>query len=98
MLHWRVEAQAAEGWYFAVCLFVHTKHSQKAGPFSVARLELDVRFHDRLAFTGEVPALLARLLLPGTLKQSRRLIASYAVLDRHSAKRENGGGKEDEEE
>ena len=27
---------------------VHTKHSQKAGPFSVARLKMDLPFHDRL--------------------------------------------------
>ena len=28
-----------QGRHFAVHLFVHTKHSQKAGPFSVARLK-----------------------------------------------------------
>ena len=39
---------------------VHTKHSQKAGPFSVARLKMDLPFHNRLAFTGEVPALSLR--------------------------------------
>ena len=43
---------------FAVHLFVQTKHLQKAGPSSVARLKMDLPFHDRLAFTGEVPALL----------------------------------------
>ena len=37
---------------------VHTKHPYKAGPPSVARPEMDLPFHDRLAFTGEVPALL----------------------------------------
>ena len=47
-----------EGRHFAVYLFVHTKHSQKAGPFSVARLKIDLPFHNRLAFTGQVPALL----------------------------------------
>ena len=30
-------------------LFVHTKHSQKAGPFSVARLKMDCPFHNPLA-------------------------------------------------
>ena len=39
---------------------VHTKQSQKAGPFSVARLKMDLPFHNRLAFTGGVPALLSR--------------------------------------
>ena len=34
------------------------KHSQNAGPFSVARLKMDPPFHSRLAFTAEVPALL----------------------------------------
>ena len=29
---------------------VHTKRSQKAGPFSVARLKMDLRFHNRLAY------------------------------------------------
>ena len=38
---------------------VHTKHSQKAGPFSVAPLKMDRPLHNRLAVTGEVPALLA---------------------------------------
>ena len=32
---------------------VHAEHSQKAGPFSVARLRLDMPFHNRLASTGE---------------------------------------------
>ena len=31
-----------EGRHFAVYLFVHTNHSQKAGPFSVARLKMDL--------------------------------------------------------
>ena len=38
---------------------VHTKHSQKAGPFSVARLKMDLPFHNRVAhnaFRGEVPS------------------------------------------
>ena len=39
-----------EGRHFAVYLFVHTKHSQKAGPFSVARLKMDLPFHNRLAY------------------------------------------------
>ena len=34
----------------AVYLFVHTKHSQKGGPFSVARLQLDLPFQNRLAY------------------------------------------------
>ena len=37
---------------------VHTKHSRKAGPFSVAGLKMDLPFHGRLAFTGGMPALL----------------------------------------
>ena len=43
-----------EGRHFAVYLFVHTKHSRKAGPLSVARLTMDLPFHSRLAcnFTG----------------------------------------------
>ena len=45
-----------EGRHFAVYLFVHRKHSPKAGPFSVARLKIDLPFNNRLAFTGEVPA------------------------------------------
>ena len=31
-------------------LFVHTKHSEKAGPFAVARLKMDLPFHNRLAY------------------------------------------------
>ena len=42
--------RAKRGRHFAVYLFVHTKHSQKAGPFSVARLKIDLPFHDRLAY------------------------------------------------
>ena len=42
--------------------FVHPKHSQKAGPFSVARLKTDLPFHNRLAYNREVPALLSPLL------------------------------------
>ena len=34
---------------FAVHLFVQTKHLQKAGPSSVARLKMDLPFRDRLA-------------------------------------------------
>ena len=48
-----------EGRHIAVCLFAHTKHSQKAGPFSVARLKMDLPFlivSRTTAFTGEVPA------------------------------------------
>ena len=37
--------------HFAVCLFVHTQQSQQAGPFSVARLNMDLPFHDRLAYS-----------------------------------------------
>ena len=51
--HWPVW-HCQEGRHFAVYLFVHTKHSQKAGPFSVARLKMDLPFHNRLAFTGDV--------------------------------------------
>ena len=40
-----------EGRHFAVYLFVHTKHSQKAGPFSVALLKMDLPFHNRLAYS-----------------------------------------------
>ena len=40
-----------EGRHFAVYLFAHTKHSQKAGPFSVARLKMDLPFHNRLAYS-----------------------------------------------
>ena len=40
-----------------VFLFAHTKHSQNAGPCSVTRLKMDLPFHNRLASTGEVPAL-----------------------------------------
>ena len=29
---------------------VHTKHSQKAGPFSDARLKMDLPFHNRLVY------------------------------------------------
>ena len=50
-----------EARYFAVHLFAQTKHSQKAGPFPVARLETDLPFHKRLAYAGEVPALLSQL-------------------------------------
>ena len=31
-------------------LFVHTKHSKKAGPFSGARLKMDLPFHNRFAY------------------------------------------------
>ena len=40
-----------EGQHFAVYLFIRTKHSQKAGPFSVARLKVDLPFHNRLAYS-----------------------------------------------
>ena len=40
-----------EGRHFAVCLFAHTRTSQRAGPFPVARLKMDLPFHDRLAYT-----------------------------------------------
>ena len=53
-----------------MCLFVHTELlcackytqsiAQKAGLYSVARLKMDLPFHNRLAFTGEVPALFLR--------------------------------------
>ena len=49
-----------------MCLFVHTELlcackytqsiAQKAGLYSVARLKMDLPFHNRLAFTGGVPA------------------------------------------
>ena len=29
----------------------YTMHSQKAGPFSVARLKMDLPFHNRLAYS-----------------------------------------------
>ena len=40
-----------EGRHFAVYLFVHTQNSQKEGPFSVARLKMDLPFHDRFAYS-----------------------------------------------
>ena len=40
-----------EGRHFVVCLFVHTKYLQKAGPFSVARPKMDLPFHNRLAYS-----------------------------------------------
>ena len=46
-----------EGRHFAVHLFEHTKYSQQAGPFSVARLKMDLPFHNCLALKGEGPAL-----------------------------------------
>ena len=51
-------AAGAEGRHFAVHLFAHPKHSQKAGPFSDPRLKVDLPFHNRLArsFTGDVSA------------------------------------------
>ena len=39
---------AEEGQHFALYLFVHTKHSHKAGPISVARLKIDLPFQNRL--------------------------------------------------
>ena len=49
--------------------FVHTTNiAQKAGPFSVARLKMDLPFHSRLAFTGEMPALF-RFHEPGRTKE-----------------------------
>ena len=46
-----------EGRHFAVYLFVHTKHSRKAGRFSVARLKADLPFHNFLAcHNREVPS------------------------------------------
>ena len=35
--------------HFAVHLFVHTRHSQEAGPFPVARLKMGLPLHNRLA-------------------------------------------------
>ena len=59
---------------FAVYLFVHAKDSQKAGPFSVARLKMDLPLHNRLACTREVPALLSDPPAPNALvaKQNRK--------------------------
>ena len=46
-----------EGWHVAV----YTQNVHKRGPFPVARLETDLPFHKRLAYAGEVPALLSQL-------------------------------------
>ena len=37
-------------WPALRCVLIHTKHSQKAGPFSVARLKMDLPFHNRLTY------------------------------------------------
>ena len=47
----------------AVHLFVHTKRPQKADPYLVARLQMDLPFHSHLAFTVEVPALCPLLIV-----------------------------------
>ena len=43
--------------HFAVYSFVHTRHSQKAGPLPVARQKMDLPFHNLLALKENVPAL-----------------------------------------
>ena len=52
---WRQLDHDARVWeagrHFAVHLFAHTKHSRKAGPFSVARLEMDLPFHKGIAYS-----------------------------------------------
>ena len=80
-----------EGRHFAVYLFVlvgHTKNSQKAGPFPVARLNwscLSIVVSRIAAFTGEGPALFPALpLLPPasltcTRLETRRLRASRST-------------------
>ena len=44
---------------------VHTKHSQKACPFSVARLKLDLPFHNRLAYNRVHRKSVSLLTAPG---------------------------------
>ena len=47
-----------------VCLCVRTKHSRKAGPFSVARLKMDLPFHSRLAYNRVHRRSASPLLVP----------------------------------
>ena len=70
-----------------VCLFVHTQHSQKAGPFSVAGPEMDLPFHNRLAFTGEVPALFPPPPPTTTPTTPRQLARPAARPSRRSSRR-----------
>ena len=54
-----------EGRHFAVCLFVHTNIHKKAGPFSVARLKMDLPFHNRLACNRKSANPLVQVFLRG---------------------------------
>ena len=66
-----------EGRHVAVSLSVHTKHSQKAGPFSVARLKMDLPFHNRLAY-NRVPRRSASPLV--ALATCRVIASTYALV------------------
>ena len=51
---------------------VYTNIHKKAGPFSAARLKMDLPFHKRLAFTGEAPALLSELFYRKSIENYHR--------------------------
>ena len=47
-----------------VLVCTHSTFTKTAGTFSVARLKMDLPFRNRLAFTGDVPALFAAIGVP----------------------------------
>ena len=63
------KAACQEGRHFAVYLVVHTKHSQKAVPLSVARLKMNLPIHNRLAYNRVLRRSARTDLLPGHKRQ-----------------------------
>ena len=78
------DQQQRAGTLLCACLYTQNI-AQKAGLFSVARLKMDLPFHDRLASTGEVPTLLQQLqrLVARQQEQQRCLSLCFRC---HSAK------------
>ena len=79
-----------EGRHFAVHLFVHTQKSQKAGPLPVARLEMDLPFHDHLA-CNRVHRSSASPLTFRTMPAERRPLVSVRPAHVRAEPAANGG-------
>ena len=67
-----------ECWYFALYLFVQAKYSRKAGPFSVARLKMDLPFH------YPTPAVVRQSRSPGCPVEARAVSESAPKNQRHT--------------
>ena len=78
-----LSAAAPRGPHFAVHLSAHTQHSQKAGPFSVARLKMDLPFHNRLAYNRVHRRRAGTLAAPThTRPQCHDVLSPHAMLER----------------